>query len=464
MLIWLILLTDCVLAGQTDMRKINLQVLSNSYFNTTSTSSIVVQKMIPKTNSIFAGCAQLCLSMSVSCSTAVYNNKSQICTIYSTTMGTQQTSSCCTTFVNNDIDNSVKLPVNPQVTNTGNLFTGRRCHTATLLSSGQVLVTGGRNFSTVFTSCELYSPGSGTWTIIASMNVARALHTATIVTTNNIDLVFVIGGFYLTAHNPVSSIEYYNSSSGVWTMIGNSMATARFAHSTTVLKDGRFLVAGGSDISMALASSEIFNPTTLTWQTVSSLNAVRMQHMDAILDNGNVFVAGGLGTSVGLQSCEIFDITLQTWSLVPNMANQRNLASLVSLLSISNSLFMTGGLGNPNTAYSSSDLYYPSTNTMVPSADMTFQRFSHTTHLIYYQSTPLVVTIGGLNSLYNAINTVQLYIVANATWVNIAGLITARGTHTSTVFKTSPPSILVVGGQVSLSAMPVLNSVEILTF
>jgi hypothetical protein len=350
------------------------------------------------------------------------------------------------------------------MTNADNLFTGRRCHTATLLSSGQVLVAGGRTYNTVLSSCELYSPEYLTWTVVASMNTPRALHTATILTTNNIDLVFVIGGFYTTTHNSLSSVEYYNTSSGLWTMIGNSMANARYSPSTTVLKNGWFLVAGGSNMTSALTSSEIFDPNTFTWQTVGSLNVARMQHMDTILDNGNVFVAGGFGVASDLQSCELFDINLQTWSLAPNLTNPRNLGSLVSLLPISNSLLMTGGIGLSNIVYSSSDLYYPSTNTIIPSSDMTYQRFTHSSNLIYYQSTPLVVVAGGYNSLYIGINSVQLFIVANSTWINITGLNTGRGEHTATVLNISPLTILIVGGQTNLSATTVLNTVELLTF
>jgi hypothetical protein len=111
MLIWFILLiTVGIHANQADMRQMKLQVLSNSYFNTPVISSIILQKTIARSNSIFVGCSQLCLSMGSSCSKAVYNTTNQICTIYNTTMGIQQTSLCCTTFVNNDINESVVLP------------------------------------------------------------------------------------------------------------------------------------------------------------------------------------------------------------------------------------------------------------------------------------------------------------------------------------------------------------------
>ncbi len=94
----------------------------------------------------------------------------------------------------------------------------------------------------------------------------------------------------------------------------------------------------------------------------------------------------------------------------------------------------------------------------MPSSDMTYQRLAHSSNLIYYQSTPLIVVVGGYDSSYNEMNSIQLFIVANSTWINIAGLNTRRGEHTVTLLNTSTPSILLVSGRTDTS------SLEILTF
>src|SRR5262249_38773275 len=54
--------------------------------------------------------------------------------------------------------------------NTGSMITPRLLHTATLLTNGKVLVTGGfaDTLETEFlASAELYDPDSGTWTAAA---------------------------------------------------------------------------------------------------------------------------------------------------------------------------------------------------------------------------------------------------------------------------------------------------------
>jgi hypothetical protein len=50
-------------------------------------------------------------------------------------------------------------------------------YTASTLTNGKVLVTGGSN-GTYLNSAELYDPSTGIWAITRSMNVAQRRHTA----------------------------------------------------------------------------------------------------------------------------------------------------------------------------------------------------------------------------------------------------------------------------------------------
>ena len=64
--------------------------------------------------------------------------------------------------------------------NTGLLATGRHRHTATVLASGAVLITGGRTAAeSAANTAESYDPASGTWTTSGSLAAARYAHTAT---------------------------------------------------------------------------------------------------------------------------------------------------------------------------------------------------------------------------------------------------------------------------------------------
>ena len=79
---------------------------------------------------------------------------------------------------------------------TGSLITGRGQHTATLLSNGQVLVAGGgfggSSKETPYASAELYAPRVHRWIATGAMHARRAGHTATLLPTGQ---VLVTGGW-----------------------------------------------------------------------------------------------------------------------------------------------------------------------------------------------------------------------------------------------------------------------------
>ncbi len=93
-------------------------------------------------------------------------------------------------------------------TATGNLNTSRLEHTATMLMNGYALIAGGNNVTanatTVLSSAERYSPTTGKWTKTGSMSVARVGHTATLLTSGN-----VLATSGSDANNDWTSAELY---------------------------------------------------------------------------------------------------------------------------------------------------------------------------------------------------------------------------------------------------------------
>ena len=78
----------------------------------------------------------------------------------------------------------------------GSLAVARSTHTATLLPSGQVLVSGGYNSSGVLTSSELYDPASGQWIAGPDLVNGRARSSSILLPNGN---VLAVG-----ASNPVT--------------------------------------------------------------------------------------------------------------------------------------------------------------------------------------------------------------------------------------------------------------------
>ncbi|CAF3707010.1 unnamed protein product [Rotaria sp. Silwood1] len=84
------------------------------------------------------------------------------------------------------------------------------------------------------------------------------------------------------------------------------MNIGRFSHTASVLPNGKVLVTGGYDAFSAMNSTELYDPSTGTWQMTSHMNYARGSHSASVLKNGNVFVAGGLD-SIGLNTSELYE-------------------------------------------------------------------------------------------------------------------------------------------------------------
>ena len=192
----------------------------------------------------------------------------------------------------------------PSWVTTGNLVTARYNHTATLLSSGKVLVAGGQGSSGILSSAELYDPATGRWSSTGSFTeyLFRVNHTATLLPNGK---VLVAGGnseSFLT-----ENAELYDPATGSWSISGR-LNFRREKHTATLLPNGKVLVAGGYDayIGSYLASAELYDPATRRWSTTGGLNFGREKHTATLLPSGKVLVAGGDNGSY-LSSAELYD-------------------------------------------------------------------------------------------------------------------------------------------------------------
>src|SRR5258706_8025188 len=138
----------------------------------------------------------------------------------------------------------------------------------------------------------------------------------------------VVAGATLAAWLPeqvlARPVPIPHASSGTWSPTG-SMSTGRWAHTATLLKNGKVLVAGGSSNFVALASAELYNPSKGNWSLTGSMSTGRDYHTATLLKNSEVLVAGGYdnGQGQGQASAELYDPSTGIWSPTGSMHNAR---------------------------------------------------------------------------------------------------------------------------------------------
>lgn len=170
----------------------------------------------------------------------------------------------------------------------GSLIQARHHHTATVLGSGQVLVTGGTiSNGAVTLSTEMYDPLANAWFQMASMKTARSHHTATMMSNGQL----MVAGGWVSGTIFLSSTEIYSPGTNTWDD-GAGMGSTRALHTATLLGDGRILVTGGSN-GAVLKCSELYDPAAKMWMLAGELMFPRVEHTATLLTNGKVFIAGG---------------------------------------------------------------------------------------------------------------------------------------------------------------------------
>jgi len=220
---------------------------------------------------------------------------------------------------------------------TGNMFTGRGGHTATLLPNGNVLVVGGGDqgggtlpfYGTGSATAEVYDTTANTFASTGNMAAPRFGHTATLLTNGK---VLIVGGFASHSSDPTAAAEVYDPATGHFTLTAN-MAISRGGHAATELPDGRVLITGGLSAGIingqfdVSSTAEIYDPNTGSFSATGQMGVARQGHTAMLLSNGMVLVAGG-----GSPIAELYDPSTGSFSLTGSMETQRTGHSATVLL------------------------------------------------------------------------------------------------------------------------------------
>jgi large repetitive protein len=338
----------------------------------------------------------------------------------------------------------------------GNLGTARLQHTANLLPNGKVLIAGGgygpdtSDGYWVADQAELFDPATGAFN--SAGQISRDGHTATLLQTG--DVLLTGGEIGWSGYFPIVSqtAEVRISSSGLSQPTG-SMAFGREEHAAALLKDGRVLITGGvipAGISwQAVAEAEIYDPVSRTFAPVGSMHVARAFHTATLLSNGKVLIAGGgYGNESNGRTAEIFDPSTGSFTVTGSMFADHGYGAAILLPS--GKVLMTGGS-------TITELYDPTTGKFTRTGDMSVARGNRTATLLRNGT---VLIAGGAISPGTATATTEIYDPATGIFSMGPAMGQARFSHTATLLQDG--RVVIIGGA-SLSGVYVnaLSSAEI---
>ena len=184
-------------------------------------------------------------------------------------------------------------PATSEFEATGELVTPRDAPAAALLPDGKVLIVGGGVGAESLKSAELYDPGTGKFEAL-SAQMSEPRYSPAAATLPNGD-VLVAGGYRnFGAGGVLSSAELYNPESGDFETLSAHLAVPRAEAGYASLSNGEVLIAGGFNFEEKnLKSTELFNPSTMTFERGFDLNVERDGPGAARLQDGRVLIVGG---------------------------------------------------------------------------------------------------------------------------------------------------------------------------
>jgi hypothetical protein len=334
-------------------------------------------------------------------------------------------------------------------TPTGPLATARGIATATLLSTGKVLIAAGQDTNgNILASTELYDPASGTFGATGDLQQARAYATATLLMTGQ---ALIVGGRDANIRS-VYSWELYNPTTGMFTVYGY-LAAARYLHTATLLANGKVLVAGGYDSYLVgsaqphLSTAEVFDPVSSSFSATGNMTTAREVAMATLLPNGKVLIAGGFDINgSALASAELYDPAAGTFAATGSMATARGVATATLLPSgrvLVAAGFTASGIsgGNP---IASAELYNPATGTFAPTGNLATARWSATATLLPSGHVLIAAGNGNVTNVPPPLASAELYDPAVGTFAATGSLSTGRWYDTETLL--SNGNVLVAGG------------------
>jgi large repetitive protein len=228
-------------------------------------------------------------------------------------------------------------PATGKFNETGPLTTERSQHGAVLLPDSRVLIAGGFNEDGEPRTTELYDPATGSF-VRGADALDRLGGTSAVVLPDGRALVLGEDD-QPELFEPSTVGRTASEPTPVGTPLAGKLsavdppAQERYAHTATLLPDGRVLVVGGrGNDAASFDTAELYDPATGNWSNAGRLNEARSFHTAALLADGRVLVTGGQvpvpnpdGTiqDEAIDSAEVYDPSTGQFTLIGRMSVAR---------------------------------------------------------------------------------------------------------------------------------------------
>ncbi|MGD1096899.1 MAG: kelch repeat-containing protein [Bryobacteraceae bacterium] len=306
-------------------------------------------------------------------------------------------------------------------TPTGSMTTPREGHTATLLTNGKVLITGGEVGPNALITAELYDPDSGVFAPTGNMTAPRFWHTATLLPDGR---VLIAGGSAdPQADIPTNSAEVYDPSTGTFTATVN-MTFGHVCQQATLLGNGKVLILGGAGANGQVPYAEIYDPATGTFaaagtyaSNTSGFNTCQGA-VSTLLPDGRVLIVWEE------DAAELYDPDAGTFTATGKPISQSYNDGLpTATLLMNGQVLVAGGADDGDLGGTSAELYDSGAGTFTATGNMITGHVLDTATLLPDGT----VLIAGSFLFPGALANAELYSPATGTFTTTGNMITARG-------------------------------------
>jgi hypothetical protein len=274
---------------------------------------------------------------------------------------------------------------------------------------------------------------------------ARYAHTATLLADGR---VLVAGGVG-PDDAPLTSTELYDPARGDFTASAH-LLSQRAWHTATRLNDGRVLIVGGyrsTRTREVSPTAELFDPATRSFITVGQMSAARAAHRATLLADGRVLITGGQdATLLHTAGAEIYDPATRRFTPAGSLLTPRS-DHTATLLKDGRVLIAGGATNGPpdSQTVAAAELYDPARNVFTPAGSLHTARAKHSAALL---QDGRVLIIGGsdVQIWRGRFASAEVYDPANGTFAEVGNMSTARYKIRDAVVALRDGRILVAGG------------------